>query len=883
MLETEMTDVHRTRILLSMSLLLLCGASLSGAEFESDWGSQHDRVWIGPEYWANPMEDWRLKDGRLECLDTAPNRSVHLLPYQLGEQEGTLEMSVVVGLQPGSEGQEGRVGFELGIQSELEDYQSSLIRGRGVFVGVNTEGRRFVGGDLSAIDDDRTEEIKVQLSDGVRLRLTIQPHENNRYRVQLQVEHPTTGKALGTSLFDSTIPPRRVIGNIALVHNPGRGVQQPRRHGPDRQEGAKFWFSDWKVSGTKLVGGPEQNFGPILYAMHTLSRGVMKMTAQMPPVGADDSQVVVLQVPLDAAKKILDVPDVETTLTGDSPWTPIARANIDPFARTAIFRIPNWLDTEDVPYRLVYTMRTRDGDETEHEFTGTVRQDPVEKESISVAGFTGHQDFAFPNALLVSNLLKHDPDVLVFTGDQIYERAGGYGIIREPAEPATLNYLRKLYLWGWSFRNVLRDRVSLVFPDDHDVYQGNIWGESGKPVPGGIDDHAQGGFVQPPDFVNAVFRTQCGHHPDFHDPTPMLQGIDVFYGDMVYGRISFAVLEDRYFKSGPEGKVDDWEGRPDHLKDPDYDVSKLDQPGLVLLGERQLKFLHEWAQDWEGADMKVVCSQTIFCNLANYHGADQEFIFADLDSNGWPQTGRNKAVDAMRRGMAFHYAGDQHLASIVHHGIDDFGDANWSFCVPSIAAGYPRSWRPDDEGRPVQNRPEPGLPNTGEYLDAFGNHMTVHAIGNPERENRRPVLELLHDKASGYALAHFNKTDQTITMECFKLLFDADDVQAEDQFPGWPKTIHMTENDGRKAAAWLPEIEVHGIENPVVQVIDEADGEVLYTLRVKESRYRAKVFQPEGSYTVKVGEPDLGVWETRRQVRSLAEPASTSRLTFTFR
>lgn len=869
-----MTDLRQTRTLLSMSLLLLWGASLSGAEIESDWGSQHDRVWIGPEYWANPMEDWRLKGGRLECIDTAPNRSVHLLPFQLGEQEGTLEMSVIVGLQPGSEG-EGNVGFELGIQSELEDYQSSLIRGRGVRFVIGTDGRASLPGG-----DDVSFEDRAALQEGVRLQLSLAPVEGQRGRYR------TTFLADGKEIASRELNlGERLVGNIALVHNPA-GAQQPRRHGPDRQNGAKFWFSDWRVSGTKLVGGPEQNFGPILYAMHTLSRGVMKMNAQMPPVGADDSQVVVLQVPLEAAKKILDVPDVETTLTDDSPWTPIARANIDPFARTAIFRIPNWLDTEDVPYRLVYTMRTRDGDETEHEFTGTVRQDPVEKESISVAGFTGHQDFAFPNALLVSNLLKHDPDVLVFTGDQIYERAGGYGIIRAPAEPATLNYLRKIYLWGWSFRDVLRDRVSLVFPDDHDVYQGNIWGESGKPVPGGIEDHAQGGFVQPPDFVNAVFRTQCGHHPDFHDPTPMLQGIDVFYGDMVYGRISFAVLEDRYFKSGPEGKVNDWEGRPDHLKDPDYDVSKLDQPGLVLLGERQLKFLHDWAQDWEGADMKVVCSQTIFCNLANYHGAQQEFIFADLDSNGWPQTGRNKAVDAMRRGMAFHYAGDQHLASIVHHGIDDFGDANWSFCVPSIAAGYPRSWRPDDEGRPVQNRPEPGLPNTGEYLDAFGNHMTVHAIGNPERENRRPVLELLHDKASGYALAHFNKTDQTITMECFKLLFDADDVKPEDQFPGWPKTIHMTENDGRKAAAWLPEIEVHGIENPVVQVIDEADGEVLYTLRVKGSRYRAKVFQPEGSYTVKVGDPDHGVWQTRQQVSSTVKPSqpepSTNRLTFTF-
>ena len=39
--------------------------------FQSDWKNQNDRIWIGPEYWANPMEDWQLKEGRLECTPRA--------------------------------------------------------------------------------------------------------------------------------------------------------------------------------------------------------------------------------------------------------------------------------------------------------------------------------------------------------------------------------------------------------------------------------------------------------------------------------------------------------------------------------------------------------------------------------------------------------------------------------------------------------------------------------------------------------------------------------------------------------------------------------------------------------------------------------------------
>ena len=27
------------------------------------WGQTHDRVWLGGEFWSNPMEDWRIQDG----------------------------------------------------------------------------------------------------------------------------------------------------------------------------------------------------------------------------------------------------------------------------------------------------------------------------------------------------------------------------------------------------------------------------------------------------------------------------------------------------------------------------------------------------------------------------------------------------------------------------------------------------------------------------------------------------------------------------------------------------------------------------------------------------------------------------------------------------
>src|SRR5687767_14303173 len=66
-------------------------------EFRSRWDACPDRLWLGPEYWANPLQDWQVANGRIECTNAAPDRNVHVLTRQLGEPSGTLDTSVRVG------------------------------------------------------------------------------------------------------------------------------------------------------------------------------------------------------------------------------------------------------------------------------------------------------------------------------------------------------------------------------------------------------------------------------------------------------------------------------------------------------------------------------------------------------------------------------------------------------------------------------------------------------------------------------------------------------------------------------------------------------------------------------------------------------------------
>jgi hypothetical protein len=261
--------------------------------------------------------------------------------------------------------------------------------------------------------------------------------------------------------------------------------------------------------------------------------------------------------------------------------------------------------------------------------------------------------------------------------------------------------------------------------------------------------------------------------------------------------------------------------------------------------------------------MKMALSQTAFANVATHHGPELEYLLADLDSNGWPQTGRSKALRALRKGFAFHLCGDQHLATIVHHGVERHRDGPWSFAVPSIANFYPRMWFPKEEG---ENRPPDSPPWMGDHLDGLKNFVTVYAATNPGKAMGHEPADL-HDKMPGYGIVKLNKKERTITMECWPRFADPDDPDHK-QYDGWPKTIKQTDNYARTAVAYLPTIKVEGLTDPVVQVIDQSNAEIVYTLRIKGSSVRPKVFK-HGYYTIRVGDPVAGPMRRLRDVPSL--------------
>ena len=741
--------------------------------FSSAWHEWPDMRWAGPEYWGNRLQDWSVGDGVLECRRRAPNRALHCLTRRLTPTGNDFTTDVVVDLPRG--GNVGYTGFRVGAKGPYADSRSAAVFGEGLDAGMTTSGRLFLNNDMRGTND-------IEVEGPVRLTLDAK-RTGGDYELDLTARAVPSERVLARAV-PTRVSSDELTGNVALVS-----------HYDTETDGSGPAFSHWRMAGSKLATDDGAAFGPIVFTQYSLHRSILKLTAQLAPVEA--------------------IAGVEATLELESGgvWSPVARSDIDTLSRTAAFRVEPWEHDRDVPFRVRVSLPVG-GEPREFFYAGTIAKEPDPSEPLRVAVLSCNADHGFPDAEVVEHASQHQAHLAVFLGDQFYESTGGFGIQTSPIEDAALDVLHKWMMFGWSYRELFRHIPNATIPDDHDVYHGNIWGEAGKRAPTdegwGYVAQDQGGFKMPPAWVNAVQRMQTSHLPDAFDPTPVGQGIGVYYTQWDYGGVSFAVLEDRKFKSAPKNVLPpDARVQNGWIQNPAFDIrDHRDVPGAELLGERQMRFLDVWSRDWSGGStMKAVLSQTNFAAVhtipesamidevipelpmpepGDYVGGDKPAV--DLDSNGWPQNERDAVLRVMKRCAAFHIAGDQHLATLVRHGIDAFDDATYTFTGPALNNIWPRRWWPPVA---IREAPLPSAPDyCGRFYDGFGNRITVHAAANPRRTEREPSI--IRDRATGYGIVTFDKEAKTVRVECWPR--DADPREGNGgQYQGWPITIDMSE------------------------------------------------------------------------------------------
>ena len=567
----------------------------------------------------------------------------------------------------------------------------------------------------------------------------------------------------------------------------------------------------------------------IAFAMYTVHENIVKLTAQFYPIKNYE--------PFEATLEINE----------NGKWIQKAKASIHYPGYTALFRIENWDDTKERKYRVVHNNKAF--------YEGIIRKNPTHKDDFVLAALTCNSIYPshggdIPKTDLVENIKKIQPDLLFFSGDQVYDHSQHY-----------LYWLK----FGRDFGEIIRNTPTICIVDDHDVGQGNIWGNGGIKSKDrrGID----GGYYMPVEYIKEVERAQTAHLPDPYDPTPIAQGIGVYYTDLNWGGISFAILEDRKFKSGP-GKIFQHKGKSiDAIFDPSVNTKKFDSPKAKLLGKRQLEFLEDWTTDWENAEMKTVLSQTVFAMVNNYTGKHDREIIADFDTNGWPQSGRNKALSVIRKSFSTMIGGDQHLATVVKHGVDDWGDAGYSFVTPAIANYWMRWWDPKEPGK---NRAKNAPYYTGDFLDGFQNKITVEAVGNPSSEEIKEGGKL-STRVAGFGVIKYKKSARTITFECWGRNVDITNPNSK-QYPGWPLTISQFDNFNPKTSYLLPKLEISK-KNQVVTVRKSETQEVVSSVRISGNSYQPKVLDL-GSYFIEIGEGS----ETKKYDHILSKKKNKTKL-----
>ncbi|BFM13274.1 hypothetical protein R50072_34270 [Simiduia litorea] len=749
---------------------------------------QHTCPWLGKALWGNRLQDWRQHNGRIECIAEAAElevRTAALLTRQLNNQHSPARLSMTLGqINPGHT---GFAGFLLGIGEGDLEYRAAALAQRysgtkgGIMAVIDQQGQ------LSFRDfSDAAQPLNFELigapkaitwpeagAGGVRLECHIDPVAGNQFDLRLIAFNALTGENLGFAVATG-IAPERLCGGISILSSPSAYGKNARAGAQvDNKAGARFWFQDIASGGDKITAKDTQGLGPVMGCLYSLNRRVLKLSVQLMPI----------DLRRNARVQFLYRQQQPAQATQQSAWQQGPISTIED-GYVALMRLDNWRHEDSFDYRIVFPE-----DKNTALFSGTITRDPEQSKNLNIAlysciiptskslddgqfqpfvpqetmpGRYTTDNILFPHTELVRHCDSHQPDLYLFVGDQYYETyPTRYG--RE-GKDAKLDTLYRWYLWYWSFRDSVRHKPCLVLADDHDVLQGNLWGNSGTNSE--LPKEEDGGFKHDKSLVRMVYRMQHGHNPDSYDDTPIAFDIPVCYGNFVYGGVNFAFVEDRKFKSPP-----------------DYQVPLNGKRG-ELLGERQEAFLRHWKNTEPGLP-KV-------CITASMWGSPQTLEdqkpLVDFDANGFPADGRTRAVQLVKDADALVLSGDQHLGLLAIQGIESFDDGVLFFSGPAAAAFWQRWF----EGAGTLANQRNQDPNTGDFIDSFGNKMRVLAVANPKipfvefNKGRKGWGMFLADrslKSEGYGIIKVNHKDKHFDLECWP--WEANPA-IDPQFPGWP-------------------------------------------------------------------------------------------------
>jgi hypothetical protein len=230
-------------LMVFLSIILSGCNKEEDAMFKSDFGDIETPTLAGSEYRPTALKDWQVSDDRMECLVSNENRNLQLLTRELGNQRGTLEMTVRVGFfnQALSNRNNNWAGFSIGSKGAFLNYGNRAKLYEGIKIGVCTNGALFIG---EPSPNHKNQEVINALPKGLDLKIVVTPIKNY-YTIDFSTFDISTGKVLA-SISKKQVTKDWLMGDLVLVSN-----FESRE--PGKENNAKsVWFEDWIIKGTKL-------------------------------------------------------------------------------------------------------------------------------------------------------------------------------------------------------------------------------------------------------------------------------------------------------------------------------------------------------------------------------------------------------------------------------------------------------------------------------------------------------------------------------------------------------------------------------------------------------------------------------------------------------
>ncbi len=842
------------KAILSLALLFLAFACTTtrphhAATFTDTWATNPAstgdvvRAWPGSDWHATRQEDWQVRGAVVECVNSKTGTAGRTLALLTQTIEGPISAPISLSLTTsalgaGSSGvwrSGAHVGLLFGVGGPEVDYKRSALvqqapaEDGGWLLSINHQGLLRIssfhdpleragywtlpgGVDFDALSVFAESEGAVQLDAGP-LQLAL------HYTPNLATAHLGTGRLhltagpIGSTLPSSSIlveefPEANLVGSLSLFS--GLGAEG---------SSAGFGFSDFELTGG--TEHPERALGPILAATYLVDRSqsetgssTLRLTAHLAALGDSDPTAARLWLEDDNSSGRWNLAALGKRTDSGSD---LVRFEVDgyedhPSGRHRAYRVELAASPESSGASTLFS-----GPNSAAFYTGHIRKEPEPDEDWALASLSCLKNQVgpilwnsgglwFPHEQLISRVESMDPDFLYFSGDQIYE-----GDLTGPdlssLDSSIADYQTKYRRFLWAFSELLRDRPSVLIPDDHDVFHGNLWGAGGVHAEAhdGLTAQDAGGYRMPAAFVNVVHESLTSNLPPTKVSPTIGTGITTYTTDFTWGGVDFAVLADRMWKDSPSVMIPDSLFRNGWMQAEGADPHATDHPDARLLGDEQEAFLAQWAHDLEPlAWTKVALSQSPFACLHSLPkdttsdasvGRQQppapgeyplnDAPVVDGDSNGWPQSARNRAVALLAEAGALHLCGDQHLGTASWYGRNTWRDGTVAFTSPAMGNTWPRRWMPEEAGanRPTDTSGAPVTPRyTGDYLDGFGNHVTMLAVANPEENGREPVLQM--NRAPGFGIVRFQPAQGRIALEAWPTW------DSEDMYPGWPLFVN---------------------------------------------------------------------------------------------